>query len=283
MLGDKMKFGRSSSETFPAGWNQGSKFHFGQPDLQVPGRAHVRGQPVPVPPRRQIQRRLRHDARTTTWTSRTSPTTTSRTTSSTTPTTWFYSDRPHPYGVVQAQYFNDNLLGTAHEIKIGFEVNNNSRTYSRRVLRERQRLHWHTSLVYGDGTTSTARMLDDDNRRRPADDFRDRHVPGSVIQRRPGPDYHGTNRIAAYFSDTITMGRFNLNLGLRMDRAKPLYRCVGRRSLWLPTDDWRDLNPKFKNYAAIAGRPSSMPTSSTPSARHPARVPQALHRRRKAL
>jgi len=43
---------------------------------------------------------------------------------------WFYSDRPHPYGVLQAQYFNDNLLGMAHEMKFGFEVNNNTRTYT---------------------------------------------------------------------------------------------------------------------------------------------------------
>ena len=60
--GGKVKYGRSSSLSFPSGWNQYGKFHFGSPIIKVPGRAHVRRQPVRLRAVRLHRRRIRHVA-----------------------------------------------------------------------------------------------------------------------------------------------------------------------------------------------------------------------------
>ena len=132
--GKKEKFGRSSSTCpIPPGWNQCGKYHFGSPTYQVPGRAHVRRQPLRLecplrvtrtPDSACGRRRRGHDRQHLVQqrkghhdggppeakAARPGGSPTGRTS----------------FGVAQVQYFNDNLFGTSHEMKVGVEINHNS-------------------------------------------------------------------------------------------------------------------------------------------------------------
>jgi len=238
MLGDKTKFGRSSSEAYPPGWRQGSKQHFGNPTLKIQDE-HMFGDnlfasirlgktsggfglipegdlDLEKPSWYDIEQSLYYNSQ-----------------------TWFYSDRPHPYGVAQLQYFNDNLFaGTAHEIKVGFEVNNNGQTsiggYPGNVYL-RSNYYYPTVDYNADG------VLNDDDINR---DLTRIYTYRSTVQ---NPYYN--KRIAGYFSDTISKGRFNFVLSFRFDRAKPGYKALESRTLWTSAD----VSPSYQydNYAAI--------------------------------
>jgi hypothetical protein len=56
-------------------------------------------------------------------------------------------------------------------------------------------------------------------------------------------------RIAAYFSDTISKGRFNFVVSFRLDRAKPGYKPLESRTLWTASDPVPSY--QYANYAAI--------------------------------
>ncbi len=155
---------------------------------------------------------------------------------------WFYSDRPHPYGVVQAQYFNDNLFGMAHEMKVGFEVNNNKRVY--------------TGVYYGNGNLNIFRDYNTRTVDWNGDGTRDVVLveDGFDLQRISIRRYDtattdGTRRLAAYFSDTISAGRFNFNIGLRFDHANDYREEALFRGLWLPGQEVP--TPQMANYAAL--------------------------------
>jgi hypothetical protein len=249
MLADKVKSGRSSSETYPAGWDQGSQFPWGNPTFKFQDEQMIGdslflslriGKSNPgfgLTPHDdlQIENLLYFDI----------ANYVQRNTN-----TWFYSDRPHPYGVLQAQYFNDNILGTAHEIKIGFEYNNNRRIAvggaPGNINAYIAAYGWYTGIGYNYNYP----VLDWDDTGDVQTPPSDMYLVG--IQRSTVVDADGTDRIAAYFNDTITMGRFNLNLGLRLDRAKDFLLAQSARSLWLESDDMTGLDPKYSNYAALA-------------------------------
>jgi hypothetical protein len=240
-LNDKVKYGRSSSESFVPGWRQGSKGYFGAPILKIQDeqmvgnnlflsiRAGTSNGGFGMRPENDL------DLENVTyydyaggyfynsyW--------------------WFYSDRPHPYGVLQAQYFNDDLLGMAHEMKFGFEVNNNTRTY--------------TGTYYGNGNfvdfrnfnTATLDWDLDGTRDVVLDEF-GIDINRIQINRYDTATTDGTDRLAFYFNDTITVNRFSFNVGLRFDRAKDFNREADYRSLWLPGQEVPD--PRMENFAAI--------------------------------
>ena len=240
MMGDKTKFGRSASASVPLGWNQGSKFHFGNPtwkfqdeqmfgdnlflSLRI-GKSNAGFGMNPVMDLDlnnftlyDVEADLYYNSQ-----------------------TYFYSDRPHPYGVLQAQYFNDNLFGTAHEIKVGFEVNNNSRTYIGGYpgnIRVYQKYYYDTIDWNGTGGIDT-----------PYYDF-NTDVQRIWNYRNDVSWEDGTKRIAAYFNDTISFGRFNINIGLRMDRSHDYVLPNTTRSLFVAADSV--LDPSQANYADIA-------------------------------
>jgi hypothetical protein len=238
MLGDKVKIGRSSSESHPPGLRQGSKQHFGNPTIKIQdeqmfgdslflslrlGKTSGGFGLIPEEDLNiengnwyDIERGLYYNSY-----------------------YWFYSDRPHPYGVVQAQYFNDNLIfGTAHEMKIGFEVNNNGQTtiggYGGNFWINTN-YNYPTVDYNGDGTLSDL------------DINRDLRYLNTMRRTVSTPYYN--NRIAAYFSDTITKGRFNFVISFRMDRAKPGYKALESRTLWTASDPVPSY--QYANYAAI--------------------------------
>ena len=238
MLGDKVKIGRSSSETHPPGLRQGSKQHFGNPTMKIQdeqmfgdnffvsvrlGKTSGGFGLIPEedlllqkPLYYDVEKNLNYNSY-----------------------TWFYSDRPHPYGVIQTQYFNDNLIfGSAHEVKVGFEVNNNGQTsiggYPGNLVINKN-YYFPVVDFNADGE------LDDLDINR---DLTWLGINRSTIQ---NPYYN--KRIAGYFSDTISKGRFNFVVSFRFDKATPGYKALESRGLWSASDPVP--NYQYANYAAI--------------------------------
>jgi hypothetical protein len=223
--GDKKKFGRSSSNSFPPGWNQHSNFYFGNPTYKIQDE-QMFGDNLFVSFRygfsnagfglwpandEKIQKVAWYDVENDLYYNS---------------QTWFYSDRPHPYTVLQAQYFNDNLFGTgtSHEIKIGAEINNNSRTYTYGYPGNfHVNTNYNTETVdwNGDGKIDVVRDAF-------GIDLKRINIDSQYVLYSDG-----TDRLAFYFNDTISAGRFNLNLGLRVDRAKAWLDPMTGRALWL--------------------------------------------------
>jgi hypothetical protein len=156
--------------------------------------------------------------------------------------TYFYSDRPHPYSVFQVQYFDDNLLGTgtSHEIKVGVEINNNQRSYVGGYPGN----FFITHNYQGE----TVDWNNDGN----IDIMRDTFGDIKYIQIGSNDQNYtdGTNRFAAYFSDSMSFGRFNLNFGVRVDRGYN-YRNIDQTAS-LFTDSTEIFDKNQENYAAIA-------------------------------
>jgi hypothetical protein len=208
-LGDKKKYGRSSSPTFPEGFIQGSKFHFGNPTWKIqdeqmigndlflslrfgksnPGFGYRPGNDP------NLLREATYDITADQWFNS---------------QYYFYSNRPHPYAVAQVQYFNDNLMGTSHEIKVGFEMNPNSRVYSGGYngnLRTWHNYYYPTVDFNNDGVMDNVLA-----------DF-GYDITYISTSHNDYPYSDGTKRYAGYFSDVIGVGRFNFNIGLRVDRS----------------------------------------------------------------
>ncbi len=223
--GDKKKFGRSSSQTFPPGWNQHSNFYFGNPTYKIQDE-HMFGDNLFVSFRyglsnagfglwpandEKITKVAWYDVESDLYYNS---------------QTWFYSDRPHPYTVLQVQYFNDNLFGTgtSHEIKIGGEINNNQRTYTGGYPGNFYvNTNYNTETVdwNGDGKIDVVR------------DAFGIDIKRIYLASNDVLYSDGTDRLAFYFNDTISAGRFNLNLGLRVDHAKAWIDPLTTRALWL--------------------------------------------------
>jgi len=237
--GDKKKFGRSSSESFPEGWNQGSKFHFGNPTwkfqdehmfgdnlfLSVRVGASDAGFGMSPANDLDLKKATFYNSTSGVWTNS---------------QTYFYSTRPHPYAVLQAQYFADNLFGTgtAHEVKLGVEVNNTYRTY----------VGGYPGNMYF--TTNYASAIGDWN----GDNKRD-ILPSMKRVRIQSNDMmydDGTKRYAVYLSDNVTFGRFNINLGLRYDYTLPFLNERSTASLFDANTPFVD--ERQQNYAAVVNQ-----------------------------
>jgi len=208
-LGDKKKYGRSSSSQFPEGYIQGSQFHFGNPTFKIQDEQMIGDnlflslrvgksnpgfgfKPGSDP---DLLRASHFDYTADQWFGS---------------MYWFYSDRPHPYTVAQVQYFNDNLLGMAHEIKVGFEINPNGQVYSGGYngnIRYWDNYYWETMDWDGNGAIDNVQ-----------DQF-GINITYISTGHADNPWDAGTKRYAGYFSDVITAGRFNFNVGVRVDRG----------------------------------------------------------------
>jgi len=233
--GDKKKWGRDSSESFPPGYTQSSKFHFGNPTWKFQDE-HMFGDNLFLSVRlgssdagfgmvpgndESLTQACFYNATSGVWSSQ----------------TYFYSTRPHPYVVGQVQYFADNLFGTgtAHEMKLGIEVNNTARTY-----------------VGGYAGNFNIQY----NLRGEQGDFHGVGYPELL----PFIQYvnignndilydDGTKRTAVYFSDNITFGRFNVNIGVRYDYTLAYRNGWTTASLFTDSTPWTDSH--MENYAAI--------------------------------
>ena len=240
-LNDKVKFGRDSSEYYVPGWRQGSKGYFGAPILKIQDeqmigdnlflslRLGTSNGGFGMRPESDLssEKVAYYDYAGGFWYNS---------------YWWFYSDRPHPYGVFQTQYFNDDLLGMAHEMKFGFEVNNNTRTYQGT---------WYGNgnfSVTHDYNTQTIDWNGDGTPDIVQDDF-GIDLARIYIRRHDIQTTDGTDRLAFYFSDTMTLKRFNFNIGLRFDRAKDYDEPASFRSLWKASD--AAAYPQMDNYGKL--------------------------------
>ena len=116
--------------------------------------------------------------------------------------------RPRNNYQVQATYFNDTLLGLAHEVKVGAEYSHKVQTGQSNRFQGFDINRNYNSLqldVDADGTRTTTEMAGWQR----------------VYMRRDARFSQLTEQFAAYFQDTIVKGNFTLTLGLRYDRQWP--------------------------------------------------------------
>ena len=176
---------------------------------------------------------------------------------------WFFSGRPHQFGLLQGIYYNDNLLGASHEVKIGAEINNNQQ----QSVGGRAGNFWFYNNYY---TPQIDVNLDGT-----------RDIPEDWIQM---VVYNNdlfwetvTDRQAGYIQDIITLGRFTFNLQVRFDHEVDYYKELKTRSLYLEDveEDWREnyyeMTEQWLSPAAITSISNIMmdrtrPEFSTPNA-----------------
>lgn len=114
------------------------------------------------------------------------------------------SSRPRKDLYILANYFNDNLLGLSHEIKVGFEYSKRT-TYGLGESRAHLRYNYNTPTIDITGDKKP-------------------DIVAGIYQVRTSrymKSSSAVDALSAYFSDTITKGRLNLILGLRWDRQIP--------------------------------------------------------------
>jgi len=243
--GDKKRVGRDSNNSYPPGRDQKSNYYFGNPTIKLQDE-HMFGDNLFVSLRYGYS-----NAGFGLWSSEDNKVTKPRLYNVTSgvwtqSSSWFYSDRPHYYTVLQVQYFNDNLFGTgtSHEIKIGGEINNNARTYVGG--------NPGNFYVYSNYNSTTVDWNGDGK----PDVVKD--LPGGFDIKRIYLGSNdtgwadGTDRYAFYFADAITFGRFNVNLGLRADWSQNYVKAETTRALWLPGDANPTDSVYLANYPTIA-------------------------------
>jgi hypothetical protein len=206
--GDKKKFGRGSGSDYPAGRNQGGKYHFGSPILKIQDE-HMFGDSFFLSAKYgftdagfglwpaddmelnkmriyDIEQSLHYYY------------------------SWFMTERPNTHITAHGTYFNDDLVGASHEIKIGVEFARRKQgSVSGSAGNMRSYFNYHTETVDwdGDGTQDIVR-----------DDF---GIDLNRLYFYRGNAGNGPRQVdhwAAFLSDTATWGRLTLKLGLRWDR-----------------------------------------------------------------
>ena len=204
-IGQKEKWGRSASYTFPGGYHQMGKYHFGSPIVKFQDE-HMFGDnlfvsvkysfsdagfnliPMDDP---DMEKVLAYEVKTGIYHN----------------TYDFYrASRPVNQFNLLFNYFNDNFLGVSHEIKLGVEYADRTGTHVSR---------YPGNMYYEYNYDTLTVDLDGDN------------YPDLIPEMRYFEFWRGSKSsynvkaLAAYFSDTITVGRLNIILGLRYDRQRP--------------------------------------------------------------
>lgn len=218
-IGKKEKFGRSASTTYPRGFHQRGKYHFGTPIFKLQDE-HMFGENLFASAkfafsnagfglRPMIDEDVEHlriyDVENASYNSS---------------YYWYVYDRPvYQYNLL-LNYFNDDFLGASHEVKFGVEYARRRQMYeSSSPGNMRAWENYNTAQVDIDG----------DGIRDVAKDMADPYVNGvdfSNLRRwrvyRGGYGNDLIRAFSAYVSDTISFGRFNVILGLRYDQQLPV-------------------------------------------------------------
>jgi hypothetical protein len=232
--GKKEKFGRSSSTQIPLGLNQRGKYHFGSPIIKLQDE-HTFGEnffvsvkfgftdagfglwPAEDPDLTKINW---YDVANGVYRNN---------------YTWFFSGRPNYDTSAQATYYNDKLLGASHEIKFGVEYVTRGNSYVS---------GWPSNLrVWNNYNTATVDFNGNGTRDIVLKDF---GVDLKQLRIYRGSTFGGNNVKAyvGYISDTVTMGRLSLKLGLRYDKQVPSFLGFVSDSLLTASSD----DPNLKNY-----------------------------------
>ncbi|MDH5705620.1 MAG: Plug domain-containing protein, partial [Candidatus Aminicenantes bacterium] len=222
-VGGKNKWGRSSSAANPAGLYQGGRYHFGSPILKFQDE-HMFGDNLFVSLKYAFS-----DAG-----FNLTPMTDL---DFVTPSGWdvtndtyenpdgntslwrYYVERPVNQYNFLLNYFNDSLFGVSHDIKVGFEYADRN-AYTESVTPGNFYYNWNYDsptidldalpAPYGTSTYDGVNDIPTDAE----------NVKYFSYFRGYYRDY-GVSALSAYFSDTITFGKFNVLLGLRYDRQVP--------------------------------------------------------------
>ena len=225
-IGNKEKFGRSSSQTFPQGWHQTGKYHFGSPIWKVQDE-HMFGDSLfvsakysfndagfnlisMVDPDQQNLIKRNVDAG---W-------------------IWengyynYNASRPSHSLYLDVSYFNDSLLNMSHEFKVGFFWRSSNGEH-----------YWSTPGNVQMNYNYGARNLIDfnaDGIPEPAPDW------AFIYTWRGSLDNNTITGWAGYFSDTITVGRLNLILGARYDYQTPKVSAFSKTAVIPENGAWKN-------------------------------------------
>ena len=216
-IGGKVKYGRSSSAALPGGYSQGGRYHFGSPIVKIQDE-HMFGDNLFVSAKFGFS-----DAgfnltpmddlnfeHTVFW----DVTNSIMEGPNGLVGEWrYYVERPVNQYNLLVNYFNDSLFGASHDIKLGVEYADRNQ-YAESVYVGNMQINWNYNESTMDFTGDGAPDVPTD-----ANFYRFMYWRGYYR------DY-GVKAMAAYFSDTVTFGRFNLLLGLRYDYQHPLINPV---------------------------------------------------------
>jgi Carboxypeptidase regulatory-like domain len=232
-LGDKKKFGRSSSTANPSGWNQHGAYHFGSPILKIQDE-HTFGSNFFVSAKYGYT-----DAGFGMWPANDEDLTKVRFYNVerdlyTNTQTWFLSKRPNKQLTIHGTYFNDNLLGASHEFKVGFEYIDRRDVWS----------SGYPGNLFVNTNYNTVQV--DIN----GDGTRDIPVGYNRIGLRRGTTLggpEGNYHYSGFLQDTISFGRFNLKLGVRYDLQQCWFKGSTYETIFSQASD----SLYFKNYYDI--------------------------------
>ena len=235
--GAKLKWGRSSSSTFPAGYNQYGKYHFGSPIAKIQDE-HMFGDSLFVSAKYGFS-----DSGFGLWPADDEDLTRVRTydiaNRLASSASWFFSERPNKQASLIATYFNDELLGASHEIKIGGEfIDRWDAWTSGYAGNVRYNHNYNTMTVDWDGDGARDIVLDQFGV-----DLRYIYVYRGTYQ--GGPE--GSKQFSGFLSDTATWGRLTVKLGLRYDYQQCYTQGDERRTMFS-----EDIDEKYlENYYEI--------------------------------
>jgi len=205
--GNKLKWGRGSGSSYPAGRNQHGKYNFGSPILKIQDE-HMFGDSLFVSAKYGFT-----DAGFGLWPADDEELTRIRTfdvaNSLYSSYSWFFSGRPNHQATLHGSYFNDDLLGGAHEIKLGVEyVHRWDEFTAGNPGNLRYNFNYNTPTVDwdGDGTRDVVRDMF-------GIDLRYLYIDRGSFQCGPEGNHHWSG----FFSDTATWGRLTVKFGLRYD------------------------------------------------------------------
>ena len=265
-LADKKKQGRNATTSNPAGLNQHGKYHFGSPIFKIQDE-HMFGDDLFISARYGFVDQgfgmwpaKDEDVKYVRWYDYENaiyndPFGNLRYGS------YFFSSRPAQFGLLQGIYYNDNLLGGSHEVKVGLELHNNQRTWVGGNTGNFAFLyHYYTPQIDVDlnGT---------------------RDIPTDWIRINVGNNdlfyEDGTDRYAGYLQDSITSGRLTFNLQVRFDYEVSYQNEFITRSLYMEDveGDWHDnyfeatnkwFSPEAKNAVSTLMEDRISPEVSTP-------------------
>jgi hypothetical protein len=266
--GAKKKFGRSSSTTYPFGWNQGGKYHFGSPIMKFQDE-HMFGDNLFVSAKYTFSDAgfgmwPAHDMELTDiskWDVDNAIDIGSY--------SWFFTYRPNKQVVVHATYYNDTLFGASHEFKAGLEwlnkKNGDSEGYPGNI---QYNFNYNTETVDwdGDGTRDIVR-----------DDF-GIDLRRLWLLRGDTDDGPGVcNAYTAFLRDTVTFGALTLKIGLRFDSQQPYTQGGTYDSIFTTDSDqvffenYYDIQQQYLGPATAAAFNQLMPGTVIPPSQFDAR------------
>ena len=123
----------------------------------------------------------------------------------------YWVDRPVKQYNFLGQYFNDSLFGVAHDVKIGFEYADRA-AYTESV--------WTGNMMIRRNYNTNTWDWNGDGFPEPPPSAEYSKFKRFEYWRGYYSDMY-TKALAGFFSDTITLGRFNLILGVRYDKQSP--------------------------------------------------------------